>query len=290
MKLVFFSFSLLISCFCLRLNYRKKALAFENIHNLAEIFPEILKDENQDGFSDKYDFINIISANQSSTPPYLNKIDIIGIFLQVDINKDGLISKREWKQFYKNFVLEFFEKCDQNKDYLLNQNELKECLNEESNQLLKKGIFDFHKLIKFMMFEGKIDQINFLEYLKAKNFMKSWIYCSKNSSHINSKQFLCSINISHMELDVEKSQIASLFLTGRKLSRQSLKKELPNETLNFYIFFNLNMKFHCFSKNQKFMGKLSLNKKEFFDTTFRSYEFPIDFQGFFLMKEYILLF
>ena len=284
MKLLFFLLLYIFRSICTLINIKQTILQNNKLSKIPEIFPETLSDENNDGYSNQNDFINSSQLNQTSTPTYLTYLDLLGIFILADLNKDGLISKQEWKTFYRDSVKEFYNNCDKNNDYLLNKQELKDCLKDQTEPI--KDLIDYDKLLSYTTFDGKNNQLNFIEYLKLDNFIDGWSTCANKSVQINLNQFNCSINISHFEVELEPTQLDGLFLTGFKLSRESLKQNNKGENLNFNNFFNLNIKFHRYLKMQKFLNKFVINPKEFLNKNLISYGFEVDFPGFFLMKEY----
>ena len=248
------------------------------------MFPLRLPDANGDGYSDESDFLDNVSNNQTLNSTFLNHSDLIGIYLLIDINKDGLISKREWIKFYKFFVKRFYLTCDKNGDFLLNEAEAKDCFLNETNKT--GNLLNFTKLMGLTKYDGNVKQWTFLEFLKTKFIIDAWMNCSKNQSEINPIQFNNTLNISQSEIEIEgATQTESLYLTAQKLSRISLKEKPGNETMNFNVFFNLNLKFHRFLKVQRYLNKLMLNQREFLDQNYNSYGFAVDFPGYFLMKE-----
>jgi hypothetical protein len=59
---------------------------------------------------------------------YMNQYEIYQLFETTDVDKDGLVSEKEWQNFYRVFLVPFRDQCDLSTNYLLNVSEFKSCM------------------------------------------------------------------------------------------------------------------------------------------------------------------
>jgi len=58
----------------------------------------------------------------------LNKFEISDVFEIADLDKDGLLSAREWENFYDIFISDFQGECNKDGDWYLTPDELAGCM------------------------------------------------------------------------------------------------------------------------------------------------------------------
>lgn len=244
-------------------------------------FLETLEDANNDGFADYFDFFSQKRENFARNSLKLKENELIAVFSRADRNKDGLLSKSEWKRFYQAEFLEFFVKCDENRDFLIQISEFRRCFLERSLNSSKNFETFFELSAKFE------EKLTFLQALRLRDAAVSWKICTNATfSAIKLQEFLCMFKLCFKELQVLEHKLEeTLFFLAKRLTKRSLQGKSQGESLEFASFWNLCEKFAEFSRLQRFLNANLLEKSKFRDISEESYGFSADFAEFFVMKE-----
>ena len=64
------------------------------------------------------------------------------MFQIVDKDRDGYVSEKEWQEFYTVMIKPFKTYCDRNKNFLIDEEELKNCMNSIKSLARLKEILD----------------------------------------------------------------------------------------------------------------------------------------------------
>jgi len=104
---------------------------------------------------------------------------------------DNIVTDTEWAEFFNNFI-EPFQKCDPDKNYLLNTKEFKACLNPGNSLIKEEGEIDHFSYINFVLkeddkielMEHLLDQnkINLFSYIYMRRLNYAWKVCSTSGS------------------------------------------------------------------------------------------------------------
>lgn len=244
-------------------------------------FFETLEDANQDGFTDFFDFSSQKREIFARNSLKLKENELIYVFCYADADKDGLLSKTEWKRFYKTQIADFLLKCDETRDFLLDFNEFRRCFLEKSLN------FSGNIQVFERFFAKNSKKITFLQALRLRDAAIAWKNCTKNAfSSINSRAFACMLPFSLKGLTIlDEKHREMLFFVAKRLTKRSLQRETQGETLEFVTFWNLLEKFVEFSRFQRFLNGDFLEKSRFRDFSGETYGFPVDFAEFFVIKE-----
>jgi hypothetical protein len=113
----------------------------------------------------------------------MSQYEISEVFSTVDLDGDGLVSPIEWKKFYFAFVVPYYDQCDINHDYLLDDIEVKMCLNRIDSAAnfrdamdLYGDVFSYERLVNILSSrtEDPRPSINFHEYLYLRRATLAW--------------------------------------------------------------------------------------------------------------------
>jgi hypothetical protein len=114
----------------------------------------------------------------------------------IDINDDGSLQYYEWKSFRELFITNF-EGCDKDKNHLLNADEFKACLGNETvfgnttkyNDQLAPDKDPFtSQLMKSLDFKQN-QSLNFYEYLILRRTSYSYGKCAQQDGDFTFKNF-----------------------------------------------------------------------------------------------------
>lgn len=103
--------------------------------------------------------------------------EIKHIYNTADMNRDNTISPREWKMFYKLFVMPF-ERCDEDQDYALNSKELQKCFDSKylNDTLLTKDNVTY--VMNVMDRNDNNNPITFIDYIFLRRVNLAWKECN----------------------------------------------------------------------------------------------------------------
>jgi hypothetical protein len=105
------------------------------------------------------------------------------LFNTADRTKSNKIKQVEWTSFFRVFI-EPFEKCDEDKNYLLNKDELVKCLDEDDylKELRVKDV-NVEKLME-LLYKDEEHLINFADYMYLRRVNLAWGDCAGGYTHI----------------------------------------------------------------------------------------------------------
>jgi hypothetical protein len=162
------------------------------------------------------------------------------IFIISDKNKDDILEQSEWEGFVNIFIVSF-EACDKNADYLLSEEEFKNCFQGDPiSKLIKfRQQYEDNKyslLISSISTSGKAS-LNIFDYLLLRRAMHAWKECHATPNFIRQVDFECAVRIViplqyHTSLDM-----INIYKVGLKLTNDSDLSELDFITYTKVLFY-----------------------------------------------------
>ena len=70
------------------------------------------------------------------------------MFETADVDKNNLVTEKEWQNFYRVFLVPFRDNCDLSTKYLLNSVEFKGCMEKTKSLKKLKEILDGDETLK----------------------------------------------------------------------------------------------------------------------------------------------
>ena len=145
----------------------------------------------------------------------LTKGEANQLFFFADANRDGLLDHDEWENFVALYAYPF-QACDQNRDFLLDQNEMGLCFQKDPkfrNIVFPRRYGDKPWIAVMDAINTRQNSlINFYEYLFTRRALYAWHSCHSSSKYIAKDAFGCAITTA---LGVEKKY--SLKLTTSEI-------------------------------------------------------------------------
>ena len=171
------------------------------------------------------------------------------IFRTVDKNKNSLLDKGEWGEFYQLFIGPYERDCNPNDNYRLTAAGLSKCLDEKNfkvfRQMYKKPMDLATDLFDTLQLNGKV---NFADYLLIRRGQKAWEKCAVTGG-ITAKYFGCALQIATPG-DVYQNdlELKNLFKLAQVLDSGRLPLfALTIDPVSFIDFAKHYYQFHVFS-------------------------------------------
>lgn len=185
----------------------------------------------------KSDFINSIQYSKFQ----LTRGELEQIFDFIDLNHDSFIDTKEWDHFVQIFAIPF-ESCDQQGTFLLDQNQLKQCFeNEPSSKQIgikEKDKHNFYKnLINSLTFSHSSQKFNFFSYLMLRKAMYSWSECHSDYIYMSLNAFKCALRLAAPEHYLFKMDIEPIFNIGLQLSNEPSSVQITFSTYSTLLFY-----------------------------------------------------
>jgi len=140
----------------------------------------------------------------------LTKGEAEQIFFFADANRDGLLGHDEWENFVSLYAYPF-QACDQNKDFLLDQNEFGLCAQKDPKfvNIVFPRRYGAKPWIAVMdaINTRQNSLLNFYEYLFTRRAGYAWHACHSSSKYIAKDAFGCAITTA---LGIDKKFSAKL--------------------------------------------------------------------------------
>ncbi len=183
----------------------------------------------------------------------------------------------DFRSAYNLFVVNF-NKCDADKDLLINKKEFVQCMENDpylsliqSPDKLYTTNADFIKKPKsfasnLFMFADSYDKggLNFYDYVILRLIAFSWRKCSVNAPFIDETTFECAIDIISGSRSLHSNALRRLFNLALKLGNS---RGLSVRNLDFLMFYK-------FSSSVRLFGKI--NAKEDLDATRNEFDLALD--------------
>lgn len=118
-----------------------------------------------------FEMFKILFKNRAMIPGEINTV-----FNTADMKKQNKLDQTEWQSFFKVFI-EPFEKCDEDKDYLLSQDEFGKCLESEELSPLRLKPEDTAMVWELINKDDE-NQVNFADYLYMRRVNIGWGDCA----------------------------------------------------------------------------------------------------------------
>lgn len=176
----------------------------------------------------------------------LPELKIVYKFL--DGKSTGSFSQKRWLHFYKFFLNEFI-KCDTNKDCVINDQELLNCVNnsldlkiillpENNDKVFKKSVFKTPKdkitsIVKSLDYTN-LEGINLTSFLLLKKIVISYKEVNVNNQ-LDKEGFKKALNIMLYDYNLDSFDIDLIFNTARQL----VFKDTNNYILSFSEYFEI---------------------------------------------------
>jgi hypothetical protein len=150
------------------------------------------------------------------------------MFYFADKNKNDVVSQEEWDSFAEFYIYPF-EACDNNTDYLLDENEFKVCFEMDPNlnfvNFRKEFYTDWHLEMMGSFSTRSAYLINFADYLLMRKAMFGWRECESSATYMAKEAFQCALRKSlpikyHLSSDINRFYDAGLYTFGKELNIQ----------------------------------------------------------------------
>jgi len=147
------------------------------------------------------------------------------IFGFVDVNKDDMIDQKEWDGFSSLFVYPF-EACDDNGDYILDENEFKKCFEADPKSKMidwrRRFQKDHIKLMMSIVSSRGANELNFSDYLFIRKALFGWTQCHSNAKFIAKSHFKCALGASIPQKYYSKLDYETIYKVGLKIADRNL--------------------------------------------------------------------
>lgn len=197
------------------------------------------------------------------------------IFLIFRNNKMAGVA--DFRTTYNLFVANF-NKCDKDKDLLLNSQEFAECMKSDpflsliqvpdklyttNNEYIANATAFANHLF---LFADNYDKhgLNFYDYVVMRLMALSWRKCSVNGPFIDETSFECAIDFISGSRSLHSNSLRKLFNLALELGNT---KSQPVRTLDFVIYY-------AFASSVRLFGKI--NAKENMDATNNEFNVALD--------------
>lgn len=177
-----------------------------------------------------------------------------------------------------NLFIANFNKCDKDKDLLLNSKEFADCMKTDPYLSLIQAPDRLYTTNKefttnatafannLFMFADNYDKrgLNFYDYVVMRLMALSWRKCSVNNPFIDESSFECAIDFISGSRSLHSNSLRKLFNLALELGNS---KSQPVRTLDFVIFY-------AFASSVRLFGKI--NAKENMDATNNEFNIALD--------------
>jgi len=191
----------------------------------APLLSKVLFEENPQRKMRKKDFMSTIKYALYQ----LSRGELESIFNFADLNHDELIGQAEWEAFTALFVFPF-EACDQNKDYLLNEAELKSCFEADPRAKLVQFTPKFQsqkfKILMDIVSTRKNADLNFSDYVIIRRALFGWKECGSAQALISTSAFKCALKSAIPSKYGVKFDSDRIYQAGLKISNAKGAVEL----------------------------------------------------------------
>lgn len=157
-----------------------------------------------------------------------NEISLL--FNLIDSDRLGKVSAQNYVNFYSNFILPF-QKCDSDKDYYLNKEEVEGCLKSDELSAIPPEAMedqDFHYLMNK-------DNINLADYVILRRMALSWTQCSTEDK-LSKVQLICAFNILVSVRPISLGESEQIFRMANIFKIGSITNQQVNNTIDFVEF------------------------------------------------------
>ena len=214
-------------------------------------------------------------ANQNSKFHLMFDKQLEEIFLIFRNNKIAGVS--DFRTGYNLFVANF-NKCDKDKDLLLNANEFSNCMKSDPYLSLIQAPDKLYTTNKeyisnatafannLFLFADNYDKrgLNFYDYVVMRLMALSWRKCSVNGPFIDENSFECAIDFISGSRSLHSNSLRKLFNLALELGNS---KSQQVRTLDFVMYY-------AFASSVRLFGKI--NAKENMDATNNEFNVALD--------------
>jgi hypothetical protein len=169
------------------------------------------------------------------------------IFFFADADRNGLLDHQEWENFIALYAYPF-QACDQNKDFLLDQNEFGLCTQKDpkfKNIVFPRRYGEKPWIAVMDAINTRANSlINFYEYLFTRRATYAWYSCKSSAKYIAKDAFGCAVTTAlgidkkfSSRLTVSEIYDAGLHLDNDFAIQHNYITYLV--TLNYFNYFNL---------------------------------------------------
>ena len=208
---------------------------------------------------------------------HLSKGEAISLFNFADKKHQDLLSPGEWNELSNIFITPF-EQCDQDKDYLLSNEELKQCFqNEPTSKYIqvkphqKEKMFD--TLREYLNFSHNEKGINLYSYILLRKAMYAWTKCHSDSNFMLQDSFKCAITLIGPYQYIHQTEIAKIY----KYSIEHLSNDLGSVQLDFLTLVKASFYLNAFSLFGASRDTFILEKDTFIKTALKEDILPNNF-------------
>lgn len=194
------------------------------------------------------------------------------LFLIMDNNKDGIISKSEYESFYSIFTKPFEESCQTNEgSYTLSREEFISCTkNIESLSFLDSLLEDESSKNDFfyaLLSDYRIKNVNFYHYILLRRYSFAFKTCKKGEKSmlsLSKEEFTCSLNyVINNQEDFTLIQSNHLFYFAVRFTSKS--KFIAKDKISFLEFMFVALQYNNFDYLQNNNNKNALREYNLLD-------------------------
>ncbi len=163
----------------------------------------------------------------------LYQSEIMSLFNLIDKKHIGRISQSDWEFFYHNFITPFETDCDKDKDYLLSEAEVTECLKSPKLKDLPAEIQDAKTYNVTAMLSK--DNLNLNDYVFLRRANLAWNQCSYNKE-MSKLQLSCAFNVLVPVRSLSMGEAEQVFRLARLFRDAKITNTPSKPSIDFPTF------------------------------------------------------